>query len=469
MAVKTEEEKAEDLLLPGHAIKDKWRITKKIGGGGFGEIYAAKFIESEENVAIKVESSKQSKQVLKMEVAVLKALQHKSEHVCKFYGCGRDERFNYIVMSLVGKSLAELRRAQPKGTFSLSTTLRLGRHILQAIRDIHEVGFLHRDIKPSNFAMGVSSKCRQVYMLDYGLARQYVDATGKVRQARTVAGFRGTVRYASVNAHNNSEMGRHDDLWSLFYMLIEFLHGQLPWRKIKDKDQVGQIKRTFDHDDLLKHDRVPEEFEPFLRHIQNLKYDMKPDYDFLFALLESATNRKDVRESDAYDWERTASTPSVTLSTSPRERETAAAVAGTVLEDEQRTGENNNARLKNNDNLIDKERKKERQRHRSRKNRDREKAREDTNRLLHTTDRLAALDMNDNAKHARDASCDGDNNQNERERVRRSRKTSAERKNNLRSRSRELDSKRNLRLRDKSYDPKPPISGKPQSRASDPR
>ena len=42
--------------------------------------------------------------------------------------------------------------------------------------------------------MGVSSKARQVYMLDYGLARQYVDATGKVRQARTVAGFRGTVR-----------------------------------------------------------------------------------------------------------------------------------------------------------------------------------------------------------------------------------------------------------------------------------
>ena len=50
-----------------------------------------------------------------MEVAVLKALQHNSSHVCKFYGCGRDERFNYIVMSLVGKSLAELRRAQPRG------------------------------------------------------------------------------------------------------------------------------------------------------------------------------------------------------------------------------------------------------------------------------------------------------------------------------------------------------------------
>ena len=61
-----------------------------------------------------------------------------------------------------------------------------------------------------------------------------------------MAGFRGTVRYASVNAHDNREMGRHDDLWSLFYMLIEFLQGQLPWRKIKDKDQVGQIKVKID-------------------------------------------------------------------------------------------------------------------------------------------------------------------------------------------------------------------------------
>ena len=147
-----------------------------------------------------------------MEVAVLKALQNNSRHVCKFYGCGRDERFNYIVMSLVGKSLAELRRAQPRGKlswfpsgfagfstqnwinlgstfyiwwnillgiFSLSTTLRLGKHILQAIRDIHEVGFLHRDIKPSNFAMGIGPNNRNVYMLDYGLARQYVTQSGE--------------------------------------------------------------------------------------------------------------------------------------------------------------------------------------------------------------------------------------------------------------------------------------------------
>jgi tau tubulin kinase len=75
-------------------------------------------------------------------------------------------------------------------------------------------------------------------MLDFGLARQFTTGTGEVRPPRAAAGFRGTVRYASINAHKNKEMGRHDDLWSLFYMLVEFVNGQLPWRKIKDKEQV---------------------------------------------------------------------------------------------------------------------------------------------------------------------------------------------------------------------------------------
>lgn len=45
--------------------------------------------------------------------------------------------------------------------------------------------------------------CRKVYMLDFGLARQYTTATGEVRAPRAAAGFRGTVRYASINAHKN--------------------------------------------------------------------------------------------------------------------------------------------------------------------------------------------------------------------------------------------------------------------------
>ena len=68
--------------------------------------------------------------------------------MCRFIGCGRNDRFNYVVMQLQGRNLAELRRAQPRGAFSLSTSLRLGLQILKSIESIHEVGFLHRDIKP---------------------------------------------------------------------------------------------------------------------------------------------------------------------------------------------------------------------------------------------------------------------------------------------------------------------------------
>jgi serine/threonine protein kinase len=60
-------------------------------------------------------------------------------------------------------------------------------------------------------------------------------------------------------------MGRHDDLWSLFYMLIEFVTGQLPWRRIKDKEQVGQMKEKYDHNNFLK--SLPSEFK--VRKTQN--------------------------------------------------------------------------------------------------------------------------------------------------------------------------------------------------------
>ena len=54
---------------------------------------------TKEQVALKLESAKQPKQVLKMEVAVLKKLQGR-DHVCRFIGCGRNDRFNYVVMQL---------------------------------------------------------------------------------------------------------------------------------------------------------------------------------------------------------------------------------------------------------------------------------------------------------------------------------------------------------------------------------
>ncbi|CAM9926152.1 unnamed protein product [Lampetra planeri] len=302
-----------DILAIGFLVKERWKVLKKIGGGGFGEIYEAVDLESRESVALKVESATQPKQVLRMEVAVLKKLQGK-DHVCQFIGCGRNDKFNYVVMELQGRNLADLRRSQARGTFSLSTTLRLGKQMLEAIESIHSLGFLHRDIKPSNFAMGrLPGTHRNCYMLDFGLARQYTSSTGEVRPPRAVAGFRGTVRYASVNAHKNREMGRHDDLWSLFYMLVEFAIGQLPWRKIKDKEQVGLIKEKYDHRLLLKH--MPAGFQAFLDHVSTLEYLTQPDYELILSLLESSMHELGVTENEPYDWERSGADASVTTTT----------------------------------------------------------------------------------------------------------------------------------------------------------
>ena len=96
--------------------------------------------------------------------------------------------------------------------------------------------------------------------------------------------------------------GRHDDLWSLFYMMVEFANGQLPWRKIKDKEQVGIMKEKYDHRLLLKH--LPSDFRQFLEHLQSLEYADKPDYAMLLGLFERTMKRRGVRDSDPFDWEK---------------------------------------------------------------------------------------------------------------------------------------------------------------------
>lgn len=294
-------------IQPGYMIRQRWECLKKLGSGGFGEVHMAYDKHTKKKVAVKMEALTQSKQVLKMEVAVLKKLQDQSKHVCKLVDCGRNQNFNYMVMTLLGHSLADLRRAQTNNAFSLSTALRLTNHMLLAVRDMHNTGYLHRDIKPSNFAVGASNR-RKIYMFDFGLARIYM-MNGRVREARAVAGFRGTVRYASLTAHRSKEMGRVDDLWSLFYIMLEFVGLQLPWKKIKVREEVGKLKEETDHYDLLdqcreKDYKFPVKYlAPFLAHLYKLDYAAAPDYEFLSNLLQKALTEIGASMDDPYDWE----------------------------------------------------------------------------------------------------------------------------------------------------------------------
>ena len=73
--------------------------------------------------------------------------------------------------------------------------------------------------------MGRSSEDKaKVYLVDFGLAKDHINmATGQVNQPRRHTDFRGTIPYASLSAHLKEELGRKDDLWSFFFVVLEFL------------------------------------------------------------------------------------------------------------------------------------------------------------------------------------------------------------------------------------------------------
>ena len=62
--------------------------------------------------------------------------------------------------------------------------------------------------------------------------------TGNIKFPRAGAQFRGTPRYAPLNAHLSQELGRKDDLETWLYMLIEMTSGHLPWTNEIDKAKV---------------------------------------------------------------------------------------------------------------------------------------------------------------------------------------------------------------------------------------
>lgn len=251
-------------LVPGQTMLG-YKIDKKLGEGGFGGVYLVS--NNNGRYALKVEGSNEQIQLLKMEVAVLEALVTAkcNRHFANIFDKGRNEKFNYIVMTLMGKSLQDLKKEGsfniftiimdeflsicvflgPNGHFSVSTVLRVGIYCLEGLEDLHIIGYLHRDVKPGNFASGrkEDGEERKIYVLDFGMARKYINASGNIRTPRSAAGFRGTVRYAPISCHLQRELCRKDDLETWLYMIIELTNGRLPWADIQDMQQVGQMKQ----------------------------------------------------------------------------------------------------------------------------------------------------------------------------------------------------------------------------------
>jgi len=69
-----------------------------------------------------------------------------------------------------------------------------------------------------------------VYLVDFGLSKLHLDEDGAVLPPRKKSDFRGTIPYASLSAHFKCELGRKDDLWSFFFILLEFLGETPSWK-----------------------------------------------------------------------------------------------------------------------------------------------------------------------------------------------------------------------------------------------
>ncbi|KAE9018274.1 hypothetical protein PR002_g13153 [Phytophthora rubi] len=278
-----------NILLAGEVIAEKWKIGEKIGEGTFSQIYSAYSIESRDKVAVKVEAPSSLKPVLEWESLILKSLQD-CPYVCRYYYHGKHGDSTVLVMELLGDSMSMLRMSPDSiHGVPLAKAVSVGLEMLDCIEAFHRHGYVHRDIKASNFALSAipernTMKQARYYIIDFGLSRQHIGEDRQVLPARQIAEFRGTSMYASLSSHRRQELGPKDDLWSWFYLVMDFLRGELPWAadaQLKNRQTVLSLKEHFtEKNPSLLVEGLPgaTQLLEMMDYLQSLKYEEFPDY-----------------------------------------------------------------------------------------------------------------------------------------------------------------------------------------------
>ncbi|KAH1209412.1 Casein kinase 1-like protein 1 [Glycine max] len=223
-------------------VGNKFRLGRKIGSGSFGEIYLGTNIQTNEEVAIKLENVKTKHPQLLYESKLYRVLQGGTGIPdVRWFGVEGD--YNVLVMDLLGPSLEDLFNFCSR-KLSLKTVLMLADHMINRVEFVHSKSFLHRDIKPDNFLMGLGRRANQVYCIDFGLAKKYRDSsTHQHIPYRENKNLTGTARYASMNTHLGIEQSRRDDLESVGFVLMYFLRGSLPWQGLKAGTKKHKYER----------------------------------------------------------------------------------------------------------------------------------------------------------------------------------------------------------------------------------
>ncbi|XP_065071419.1 casein kinase I [Rhopilema esculentum] len=286
-------------------VGGKYKLSRKIGSGSFGDIYLAVNMTNGEEVATKLESVKARHPQLLYESKVYKILQGGVgiPHIRWF---GQEKDHNVMVLDLLGPSLEDLFNFCSR-RFTMKTVLMLADQMIGRIEYVHNKNFIHRDIKPDNFLMGIGRHCNKLYLIDFGLAKKYRDARTKQHiHYREDKNLTGTARYASINAHLGIEQSRRDDMESLGYVLMYFNRSTLPWQglraatKKQKYEKISEKKMSTPVEVLCK--GFPTEFAMYLNYCRGLRFEEAPDYMYLRQLFRILFRTLNHQYDYVFDW-----------------------------------------------------------------------------------------------------------------------------------------------------------------------
>ena len=122
----------------------------------------------------------------------------------------------------------------------------IGYQMIERIEFIHNKSSIHRDVKPDNFVMGQGKNSHKLYMIDFGLAKRYVQRDGSHIPYKDNKNLTGTARYASLNTHLGIEQGRRDDIEGIGHVLLYFVRGNLPWQNLKANNKKEKYEKIMD-------------------------------------------------------------------------------------------------------------------------------------------------------------------------------------------------------------------------------
>ncbi|MGW4373920.1 serine/threonine-protein kinase [Streptomyces albidoflavus] len=214
-------------------LGDRYRLGRKLGEGGMGQVWEARDETLGRPVAVKMISllsgggsrGDDARARFRREARITARLQH--PNIVTLHDVGEagadDSRVPFLVMELIrGESLDVVLR---QGSAGLADAARWGAQICDALAEAHEAGIMHRDIKPSNILVTPSGT---VKVLDFGVARAADPHATSDRLTQT--GFIvGTPRYmAPEQARGHAEP--RSDLYTLGCLLFELITGRPPFQ-----------------------------------------------------------------------------------------------------------------------------------------------------------------------------------------------------------------------------------------------